>query len=234
MTSTGQSDRDKPTRGSRRRAAADVGVPESSLPARQPAADEVEEGLQSILDDAPIIVYAYDSEGRLLFANREFERVLGVDRDALVGKTRVDFFSPEDAACTVPTTWRCWPAVAHRAWRRRCPRPTASTLTSRRSSRCATATVACTRLVVFPLTSPIVGARRRGCVTAPPALPRRRASTTSVTGSGTSRGARSTGQTRCTGSLARLRRGSLPITRGSSAGCIRTIAGWWSARSTMR
>ena len=98
MTSRGQSDRDKPTRGSRRRAAADVGVPESFLPARQRAADEVEEGLQSILDDAPIMVYAYDREGRLLFANREFERVLGVDRDALIGKTRVDFLSPEDAA----------------------------------------------------------------------------------------------------------------------------------------
>ena len=98
MTSRGQSDRDKPTRGSKRRAAAGVGVPESPLPALQRAADEVEERLQSILDDAPIIVYAYDSDGRLLFGNREFERVLGVDRDALIGKTRVDFFSPEDAA----------------------------------------------------------------------------------------------------------------------------------------
>jgi PAS domain S-box-containing protein len=98
MASRAQSDRDKPRRGSKRRAAAGVDVPESSAPPVQRAADEVDERLQSILEEAPIIVYAYDREGRLLFGTREFERVLGVDRDALIGKTRVDFFSPEDAA----------------------------------------------------------------------------------------------------------------------------------------
>ncbi len=98
MTSNGQSDRDKPTRGNKPRAAAGSGVPESPLTALQRAGDDVEERLQNILEDAPIIVYAYDGEGRLLFGNREFERVVGMDRDALIGKSRVDFFSPEDAA----------------------------------------------------------------------------------------------------------------------------------------
>ncbi len=63
-----------------------------------PVADVSEERLHSILDDAPIMVYVYGSDGRLLFGNREFERVLGVDRGVLIGKMRVDFFSPEDAA----------------------------------------------------------------------------------------------------------------------------------------
>ena len=67
-------------------------------PQRAPAAATSEERLRSILDDAPIMVYVYGSDGRLLFGNREFERVLGVDRNVLIGKMRADFFSPEDAA----------------------------------------------------------------------------------------------------------------------------------------
>ena len=188
MTSRGQSDRDKSTRGSRRRAAADVGVPESPLPALQRAADGVEERLQSILDDAPIIVYAYDSQGRLLFANREFERVLGVDRDALIGKTRVDFFSPEHAA--VHRAHDLAVLASGRASRMEETLPQADGEHTYISEKFPLRdhAAACTLLVASPLTSPIVGVRRRGCVAAPPALPRRRASTTSVTGSGTSPG----------------------------------------------
>ncbi len=95
MNAAHQPHPDKPTRGSKRRRAPAF---QATIPAPQGVGDEVEERLQSILDDAPIIVYVYDSEGRLLFGNREFERVLGVERGALIGKTRTDFFSPEDAA----------------------------------------------------------------------------------------------------------------------------------------
>ena len=98
MKSTGQPSRDEATRGCKPRPAAVVRAPEQAVPAPERATGEVEERLRSILDDAPIMVYVYDSEGRLLFGNREFERVLGVDRDALIGKTRAEFFSPEDAA----------------------------------------------------------------------------------------------------------------------------------------
>ena len=98
MKSTGQPSRDEATRGCKPRPAAVVRAPEQAVPAPERATGEVEERLRSILDDAPMIVYVYDSEGRLLFGDREFERVLGVDRDALIGKTRAEFFSPEDAA----------------------------------------------------------------------------------------------------------------------------------------
>ncbi|MGP0048422.1 MAG: PAS domain S-box protein [Solirubrobacteraceae bacterium] len=81
-----------------RRVAAGVDAPASIIAAPQRAEDEVEERLLSILDDAPIMLYAYDREGRLLFGNREFERVLGIDRGAMIGRTRVDFFAPNDAA----------------------------------------------------------------------------------------------------------------------------------------
>ncbi len=89
---------DKSTRGRKRRQAAAVPTSQCTIPTPQLVRDEFERRLQSILDDAPIIVYVYDSEGRLVFGNREFERVLGADRDTLIGKTRSDFFSPEDAA----------------------------------------------------------------------------------------------------------------------------------------
>jgi PAS domain S-box-containing protein len=98
MTPAGQPNKDGPTLGSQRRRVVGIPAGGSHVPARQGAADEVEQRLQSILDYAPIMAYAYDSEGRLLFGNREFERVLRVDREALIGKTRVVFFSEEDAA----------------------------------------------------------------------------------------------------------------------------------------
>ncbi len=73
-----------------------AGTPNGEMPER--AAGESEERLRSILDDAPIMVYVFDRDGRLLFGNREFERVLGFDHDTLIGQTRVQFFSAEDAA----------------------------------------------------------------------------------------------------------------------------------------
>ncbi|MGP0053257.1 MAG: PAS domain S-box protein [Solirubrobacteraceae bacterium] len=98
MKPAGQPNRDPTTRGATRRAAAGVDAPASITAAPQRPEDEVEERLLSILEDAPVMLYAYDREGRLLFGNREFERVLGIDRDAMIGRTRPDFFAPEDAA----------------------------------------------------------------------------------------------------------------------------------------
>ena len=98
MSTSSKSRGDKPVGRSEPRPAAGARALEPLAPAPERAADESETHLRSILDDAPIMVYVFDSEGRLLFANQEFEHVLAVDRDALIGKTRVDFFSPEDAA----------------------------------------------------------------------------------------------------------------------------------------
>jgi PAS domain S-box-containing protein len=72
-----------------------MGAPAVEPPAVSPDADEL---VQTVLDHAPIVVTWFDNEGRLLFANREFERVRGVERGELLGMTRAEFLSPDSAA----------------------------------------------------------------------------------------------------------------------------------------
>ncbi len=60
--------------------------------------EEAEQRLQSILDNAPTVVYVKDLEGRYLTINRRFEQLFKVDRETLVGKTGGDFLPAETAA----------------------------------------------------------------------------------------------------------------------------------------
>ena len=234
MTPTSQPSRDEATRGCKPRPAAVDRAPEQAGPAPERATGEVEERLRSILDDAPIMVYVYDSEGRLLFGNREFERVLGVDRDALIGKTRVEFFSPEDAAVHRAHDLAVLASGGASRLEETLLQADGEHTSSPTSSRCATARAAFT-----PLRDLHRHHRAQACR-------RGNASERRTAGRGAGhlpcrqlglehrrRPARR-GQTRCIGSSARLRRGSPPTTRGFSAGCIRTIAGRSSGRSTTR
>lgn len=53
--------------------------------------------LQDIIDHAPAVISAKDTEGRYLFVNRSFEEVLGARRQEIVGRTDYDCFSREVA-----------------------------------------------------------------------------------------------------------------------------------------
>jgi PAS domain S-box-containing protein len=53
--------------------------------------------IQSILDNAPLLVYVKDLEGRLTLVNREFERLFGAPRGQLLGKTSHALLAKEDA-----------------------------------------------------------------------------------------------------------------------------------------
>ena len=46
-----------------------------------------EHTLQSIVDNAPVAIHVVDAEGRFLIVNRELERIIGMPRDLLIGKT---------------------------------------------------------------------------------------------------------------------------------------------------
>ena len=200
-----------------------------------PVADVSEERLHSILDDAPIMVYVYGSEGRLLFGNREFERVLGVDRDALIGKTRDDFFSPEDAA-----VHRC-PRPGGAGKRPRIP-PGGNAAPGRRRAYLHLGQVPAARprrphlrrcgyLHRHHRAQACRGgdaSQRRAAGRGAGHLPRRQL------GVGHRRRPDRLVRRGVSDTSARLRRGSLPTTMGSSAGCIRTIAGRSSGRSTTR
>lgn len=56
-----------------------------------------EERLDSILANAPAIIYLKDLDGRFLLVNHEFEKLCGISRDQALGKTDFDFF-PEEVA----------------------------------------------------------------------------------------------------------------------------------------
>ncbi len=51
--------------------------------------------LRSIFDGASAVVYVKDTQGRYLFANRQFETLFSVPLDQLVGKTDLDLFPRE-------------------------------------------------------------------------------------------------------------------------------------------
>lgn len=53
--------------------------------------------LQNIIDHAPAVISAKDTEGRYLFVNRCFEEQVGASREAIVGRTDYDCFSQEVA-----------------------------------------------------------------------------------------------------------------------------------------
>ncbi|HYH99156.1 PAS domain S-box protein [Hyalangium sp.] len=53
--------------------------------------------LQEIIDHAPAVISAKDTEGRYLFVNRAFEELSGTRREAIVGRTDYDCFSRETA-----------------------------------------------------------------------------------------------------------------------------------------
>ncbi|MBD0274813.1 MAG: PAS-domain containing protein [Acetobacteraceae bacterium] len=56
--------------------------------------------LDAVVENVPAILFAKDMKdgGRYVLLNQEGERVLGVRRDAVVGKTDRDLFPPEEAA----------------------------------------------------------------------------------------------------------------------------------------
>lgn len=58
---------------------------------------ESEERLQSILDNAPALIYIKGAQGHYRLINRCYEEVFQVDRDQFIGKTDHDVFSSEVA-----------------------------------------------------------------------------------------------------------------------------------------
>ncbi len=59
---------------------------------------ESEERLQGILDNAPMMVYMKDSEGRYLLVNRQFEMLVGQQRHQVQDSTDSKFFAPSQVA----------------------------------------------------------------------------------------------------------------------------------------
>ncbi len=57
--------------------------------------------LQSIVDNAPAVVYVKDVHGRYLLANQHLARLMRLDQSAIVGKMEHELFPPE-----VIATWR--------------------------------------------------------------------------------------------------------------------------------
>ncbi len=65
--------------------------------ATQAALEEHRGRFQAVLDNAPAVVYAKDTQGRYLFVNRRFEQVLGVPCEEVVGQMARDLFGSEVA-----------------------------------------------------------------------------------------------------------------------------------------
>ncbi len=57
--------------------------------------DRAREQLQTILDATTAVIYLKDSEGRYVFLNRQFQKVFGLAREEVIGKTNVQLL----AAC---------------------------------------------------------------------------------------------------------------------------------------
>ncbi|XYH95444.1 PAS domain-containing protein [Sorangium sp. So ce1128] len=54
--------------------------------------------LEAIIDNAPLLIYARDTEGRFTVANRQIEAALGKPKGALLGRMQREFVSGEIAA----------------------------------------------------------------------------------------------------------------------------------------
>jgi PAS domain S-box-containing protein len=52
---------------------------------------------ETIVESAPIFLYAKDLAGRYVFVNRTSERIMGMSREQILGKTDYDFLPKEDA-----------------------------------------------------------------------------------------------------------------------------------------
>jgi PAS domain S-box-containing protein len=63
----------------------------------QGARRQIENRLQAIIDNAPAVIVVKDLLGRYLLVNREFERLAGVPREEITGKTDFDLFPLEQA-----------------------------------------------------------------------------------------------------------------------------------------
>jgi PAS domain S-box-containing protein len=61
--------------------------------------------LQSVLDYSPTAIYVKDTEGRFLLVNHLTAALMGLEREAIVGKTGADLFPGEDRQETL-RTWR--------------------------------------------------------------------------------------------------------------------------------
>ncbi|MBF6023707.1 PAS domain-containing hybrid sensor histidine kinase/response regulator [Lysobacter niastensis] len=70
--------------------------PQSGDP--EQALRDSEARLQQVLDNTSAAVFAKDRNGRYLFVNREFERLVGLDAASLIGRTDRDIFPPDLAA----------------------------------------------------------------------------------------------------------------------------------------
>jgi PAS domain S-box-containing protein len=66
----------------------------AQLTAANEALAESERRFLGILDHSPAAIFLKDLEGRYIFANRSFERVMGKDRIDVIGKTDRDVFPP--------------------------------------------------------------------------------------------------------------------------------------------
>src|SRR5262245_64931383 len=56
------------------------------------------ERLKPVFDAAPVVVFARDAQGRYLYVNRAFERLLGKTADQIEGRTPDEVLPPEAAA----------------------------------------------------------------------------------------------------------------------------------------
>jgi len=65
--------------------------------AREEALRETEKLLQAILDNSPALIYIKDMDGRYTLVNRQFEKLLGLTKTEIIGKTAYDLFPKEIA-----------------------------------------------------------------------------------------------------------------------------------------
>jgi len=54
--------------------------------------------LTSVIENSPAVIDVKDLDGRYLMVNRQYEKIMGVRREALLGKTDHDLFASVDAA----------------------------------------------------------------------------------------------------------------------------------------
>ncbi len=59
---------------------------------------ESEQRLQGVLDNAPMMIYIKDTDGRYLLVNRQFERMVGRQRHQVRGATDSEIFTPPQVA----------------------------------------------------------------------------------------------------------------------------------------
>ncbi|MBI3380760.1 MAG: response regulator [Aquabacterium sp.] len=69
----------------------------TSLVQARRSAQENQQLLQSIMDHAPAVIYAKDTQGRYLLANQAFCDVVGVTHEQTIGHTDADLLPPEVA-----------------------------------------------------------------------------------------------------------------------------------------